>query len=38
MTTTKPKIALLGYGAMGKDIEKAAIADGLIITDIFDIF
>ena len=37
MTTTKPKIALLGYGAMGKEIEKAAIADGLIITDIFDI-
>ena len=37
MTTTKPKIALLGYGAMGKEIEKAATADGLIITDIFDI-
>ncbi len=37
MTTQKPKIALIGYGKMGKEIEHLAIEKGFILTDIFDI-
>ena len=32
-----PKIAIIGYGVMGKEIEKAAQKKGLIITDIFEV-
>ncbi len=32
-----PKIALLGYGNMGKEIESLALKQGFTITDIFDI-
>ncbi len=31
------KIAIIGYGAMGKEIEKAAQKKGMIITDIFEV-
>ncbi|MFN3781685.1 MAG: 4-hydroxy-tetrahydrodipicolinate reductase, partial [Candidatus Kapaibacteriota bacterium] len=37
MTTEKPKIALVGYGKMGKEIERLALEKGFILTDIFDI-
>ena len=37
MVEKKPKIAIIGYGAMGKEIEKVAQAQNLIITDIFEI-
>lgn len=37
MSEHKPKIALIGYGAMGKEIEKVAKSQDLIITDIFEI-
>ncbi len=33
-----PKIALVGYGSMGKEIEKLALNNGFVITDIFDEF
>lgn len=33
----KPKIAIIGYGAMGREIEKAAKERGLEITDIFEL-
>ncbi len=33
----KPKIAIVGYGRMGKEIEKLAKENGFTITDIFDI-
>ncbi|MGB9770397.1 MAG: 4-hydroxy-tetrahydrodipicolinate reductase [Candidatus Kapaibacteriota bacterium] len=33
----KPKIALIGYGKMGKEIEKVAKDTGFVITDIFEI-
>jgi len=32
----KPKIAILGYGNMGKEIERLALEQGYVITDIFD--
>ena len=32
-----PKIAILGYGSMGKEIEKIAKARDIVITNIFDI-
>jgi 4-hydroxy-tetrahydrodipicolinate reductase len=32
-----PKIAILGYGSMGKEIERISLEKKLIITDIFDI-
>lgn len=35
--TDKPKIAIVGYGQMGKEIEALAIKQGFTITDIFDI-
>ncbi len=31
-----PKIALVGYGSMGKEIERIALKQGFEITDIFD--
>lgn len=34
---TQLKIALIGYGAMGKEIERIAIEKGIVVTDIFDI-
>lgn len=37
MQNKKPKIALIGYGAMGKEIEKIALDNKYIITDIFEI-
>ncbi|MBL0332280.1 MAG: 4-hydroxy-tetrahydrodipicolinate reductase [Chlorobiota bacterium] len=37
MINQKIKIALLGYGAMGREIEKISEANGAVITDIFDI-
>ncbi|MCX7909524.1 MAG: 4-hydroxy-tetrahydrodipicolinate reductase [Ignavibacteria bacterium] len=37
MNQEKPKIALIGYGKMGKEIESLAKARNFIITDIFDI-
>lgn len=37
MKTTNPKIAIVGYGTMGKEIEAVAKEKGIIITDIFDI-
>lgn len=37
MKQEKPKIAIMGYGKMGKCIEKMAQIDNFIITDIFDI-
>jgi len=33
----KIKIAILGYGSMGKEVEKAALSKNIEITDIFDI-
>lgn len=33
----KPKIAIVGYGAMGREVERAAEKAGLEITNIFDI-
>lgn len=33
----KPKIALIGYGSVGKEVEKMALAQGYKITDIFEI-
>ena len=36
MTNELPKIALVGYGAMGRVIEKLAKDKGYFITDIFD--
>lgn len=35
--STTPKIAIIGYGSMGKEIERTAIAEGLTISNIFDI-
>lgn len=32
-----PKLAIVGYGAMGREIETLALAQGFEITDIFDI-
>jgi 4-hydroxy-tetrahydrodipicolinate reductase len=32
-----PKIAVIGYGAMGRQIESVCLANGLAITEIFDI-
>ncbi len=32
-----PKIAIIGYGKMGKEIEKVALEKGIIVSDIFDI-
>lgn len=37
MQNKKPKIALIGYGAMGKEIQKIAIDNKYFITDIFEI-
>ncbi|MFH1052494.1 MAG: 4-hydroxy-tetrahydrodipicolinate reductase [bacterium] len=37
MNIKKPKIALIGYGAMGKEIERISREKDLIITDIFEI-
>jgi len=31
------KIAILGYGSMGKEVEKAALLKNITVTDIFDI-
>src|SRR6056300_110079 len=36
MTNELPKIAIVGYGAMGRVIEKLAKDKGYFITDIFD--
>ncbi len=35
--TNFPKIALIGYGSMGKEIQRIAIEKGILITTIFDI-
>lgn len=32
-----PKIAIIGYGSMGKEVEKIAIANNIKITEIFDL-
>ncbi len=32
-----PKIAIVGYGSMGREIEKLATAQGIYVTDVFDI-
>ncbi len=37
MENVKLKIALIGYGAMGKEIEKTAKRNGIVITDIFEL-
>ncbi len=37
MSSPKPKIALIGYGKMGKEIEAIAKDRGFTITDIFEI-
>jgi len=37
MNSTLPKIAIIGYGSMGKEIEKAALSRGFQITNIFEI-
>lgn len=37
MKRIKPKLAIVGYGKMGKEIEKLAQEKGFLITDIFDI-
>ncbi len=37
MNATIPKIAIIGYGSMGKEIERTAQSEGLTITNIFDI-
>jgi len=37
MDMNKPKIALIGYGSMGKEVERAAIDHGLRVTDIFEL-
>lgn len=37
MSKDKPKIAILGYGSMGKEVERISIDHNLLITDIFDI-
>jgi len=37
MNDNKPKIALIGYGAMGREIERIAQREDFIITDIFEI-
>ncbi len=37
MKRIKPKLAIVGYGKMGKEIEKLAQEKGFFITDIFDI-
>lgn len=37
MNNDLPKLALVGYGAMGKEIEKLALELGFTITDIFDL-
>lgn len=37
MSNQKPKIALVGYGKMGKEIEHLARVKGFTLTDIFDI-
>lgn len=37
MTTNYPKIALIGYGSMGKEVHRIAQEKGIIISDIFDI-
>jgi len=36
MNTTTPKIAIIGYGSMGKEIERLAKEQNIIVTDIFD--
>lgn len=35
--TNFPRIALIGYGSMGKEIERIAIEKGILISTIFDI-
>ncbi len=37
MNRIKPKLAIVGYGKMGKEIEKLAQEKGFLITDIFDL-
>jgi 4-hydroxy-tetrahydrodipicolinate reductase len=37
VSTIKPKIALVGYGKMGKEVERTAVEMGFTITDIFEI-
>ena len=37
MSDINPKIAIIGYGSMGREIEKQAIEKGFTITDIFEI-
>ncbi|MBI5326430.1 MAG: 4-hydroxy-tetrahydrodipicolinate reductase [Ignavibacteriae bacterium] len=37
MNNSKPKIAIIGYGSMGKEIENSALISGFQITDIFEI-
>ncbi|OGU12404.1 MAG: 4-hydroxy-tetrahydrodipicolinate reductase [Ignavibacteria bacterium GWB2_35_12] len=37
MNSSLPKIAIVGYGSMGREIEKAAIRRGFKVTDIFEI-
>lgn len=37
MKTRKPKIAIVGYGSMGKEIEAVAKEEGIVVTDIFEI-
>ena len=37
MTNNLPKLAIVGYGSMGKEIERIALERGFSITEIFDI-
>jgi 4-hydroxy-tetrahydrodipicolinate reductase len=37
MENKLPNIALIGYGSMGKEIEQSALANGFVITEVFDI-
>jgi len=37
MKTIKPKLAIVGYGKMGKEVELLALEKGFTITNIFDI-
>ena len=37
MENTNPKIAIIGYGSMGKEIERIAREQGIEVTDIFEL-
>ena len=37
MENTNPKIAIIGYGSMGKEIERIAKEQGIEVTDIFEL-